>query len=358
MRHGIRTMLVIALIMGGRAAIGGAPAFDAPAWKSGHAGPSTEVLTLGSPHLATLRAPIDATVMAALLDRLAAYRPDIITVENVSGEQCDTLHRYAGTYPDSYETWCRDPGLAGQAIGMEVAAATAEIHRTLLAWPAAPTAGARRHLAALFLAAGDVPSAVVQWRRLPVTERHAGDGIDAETLPLVERVGAKPNETYDIGVALAVRLGLECVHLVDDHTSDGALPDEGKPYEEAIEAAWKVAPSKAVEHERVLEAGLRTGNDLLALYRFVNRPDTLAQNIRADFGAALGEPSAGHYGRRYVAAWEVRNLRMVANIRAAIAAHPGARVLNVVGSTHKPYYDSLFEWMPDVRRVDAAVLLK
>jgi hypothetical protein len=38
------------------------------------------------------------------------------------------------------------------------------------------------------------------------------------------------------------------------------------------------------------------------------------------------------YGRQYVAWWETRNLRMVANIRVAFGNHPGARVLNIVGS--------------------------
>ena len=159
-------------------------------------------------------------------------------------------------------------------------------------------------------------------------------------------------------MALAVRLGLERVYLVDDHTSDGALPDEGQAYADAVAAAWKLAPSAAVAQEQAMEARLRTGADLLALYRFINRPETLRQNITADFGAALGQPSDGLYGRRYVAAWEVRNLRMVANVRATVAAHPGARVLNIVGSSHKPYYDAYLDLLHDVRLVDAEKVLK
>jgi hypothetical protein len=356
-RHLLFALLLLAAD-GSGAAAPAAPAFDPTAWKGRHAGPSTDILTLGSPHLSTLPAPVDAALVAALLDRLAAWRPDTITVEGVAGEECETLQRYAGTYPDSFGAWCRDPAVAQRAIGEDLPTAAAEIHRTLRAWPAAPAPAARRHLAALFLAAGEAPSAVVQWRRLPEAERHAGDGVVADTLPLLERVGAKPNETYDIGVALAVRLGLERVYLVDDHTADGALPDEGKAFEDAIAAAWRIAPSRALARERALEQRLRTGADLLALFRFMNQPDTLRQNIRADFGAALGQASDGLFGRRYVAAWEVRNLRMVANIRAAIAARPGARVLNVVGSTHKPYYDSLFGWMPDVRVIDADSILR
>jgi len=334
------------------------PAFDPHEWKGAQAGPPTRVLTLGSTHLSQITTPTDDAMMAALLDKLAAYKPDLITVENVSGEQCDGLKRYSGIYPDSFDTWCRDPAVGQKAIGMDVPAAAAEIHKTLLSWPAQPSPAARRRLAAVFLAAGETPSAVVQWRRLPAEERHVGDGINEEALKLVERVGAKPNETYAIGVALAVRLGLERIYLVDDHTSDGALPDEGQPFTDALQAAWKIAPSKAVAQERRMETQLKTSADVLALYRFINRPDTLRLNIKADFGAALGQQTKSLYGRRYVAAWEVRNLRMVANIRAAVAARPGARVLNIVGSSHKPYYDAYFNMMHDVKLVDTEAVLK
>jgi hypothetical protein len=334
------------------------PAFDPREWKGAQAGPPTQMLTLGSAHLSQMATPVDAAMMSALLDKLAAYRPDIITAENVSGEQCDELKRYPGTYPDSFGAWCRDPAVAQKAIGMDVPAAAAEIHKTLLSWPAQPTPAQRRRLAALFLAAGETPSAVVQWRRLPPEERHVGDGVNDDTLKLVERVGAKPNETYDIGVALAVRLGLERIYLVDDHTSDGALPDEGKAFDEAVQAAWKIAPSKAVAQEQAMETRLKTAADLLELYRFLNQPDTQRRNIKADMGAALGQQTDGLYGRRYVAAWEVRNLRMVSNIRAAVAARPGARVLNIVGATHKAYYDAYLNMMHDVQLVDAEAVLK
>ena len=36
----------------------------------------------------------------------------------------------------------------------------------------------------------------------------------------------------------------------------------------------------------------------------------------SDFGAALKEPSPERFGRGYAGYWEVRNLRMAANIRA------------------------------------------
>ena len=49
---------------------------------------------------------------------------------------------------------------------------------------------------------------------------------------------------------------------------------------------------------------------------------------------------------------------MVSNIRAAFGNHPGARVLNVVGASHKPYYDAYLDMMSDLKLVDAEQMLK
>ena len=352
------TGLMAALLLLALPASAQTPAFDPRAWKGLQAGPPTEVLTLGSPHLSQIATTVTPAMMGPLLDKLAAFRPSLITAENVSGEQCDQLRRYATNYPGSFEAWCRAPEVAQKALGLDGPAAAAEVNKTLAAWPEHPMPEARRRLAAAFLAAGEVPSARVQWLRLPAEERHAGEGLTDELVKLIERPGAKPNETYEVAAALAARLGLERIYLVDDHTSDGALPDEGQPFTDALQAAWKIAPSKAVAQERRMETQLKTSADVLALYRFINRPDTLRLNIKADFGAALGQQTKSLYGRRYVAAWEVRNLRMVANIRAAVAARPGARVLNIVGSSHKPYYDAYFNMMHDVKLVDTEAVLK
>ncbi len=334
------------------------PAFDPREWKGDQAGAPTQMLTLGSFHLSQAPVAVNEAMMGALLDKLAAYKPDIITVEQVSGEQCEHMKRYVAIYPDSYGTWCRAPDVAQKAVGMDTPAALAEIQKTLAAWPAQPTPAQRRRLAALFMAAGDWPSAGVQWRRLPTEERRVGDGVGEDTITFLERKGAKPDETYDVAVALAVRLGLERVYQVDDHTSDGAFADEGAGYGPAVEAAWKVAPSKAVAEAQAMEAAMKTPADVLEVYRFLNRPETQRRNIKADMGANLAYQTPELYGRHYVSGWQLRNLRMVSNIVAVATLHPGARVLNIVGATHKAYYDAYLNMIHDVKLVDAEEVLK
>ena len=334
------------------------PASNSAAWKEQLRGPATQVLTLGSPHLSQLPVKVTADMLATLLDKLERFAPQIITHEGISGEQCDVLRRHAATYPDMFDTYCSSPDDAAAAIKLSVASAMAEAAAMLSAWPANPSSGQRRHLAAVFLAAGDRPSAQVQWRQLPVEERRIGDGIAEAALKVLNRDGAKPNETFDVAVALAVRLGLQRVYAVDDHTADSVQALAGAGFGEALQQHWQSIKLPLADAIRAKEGKLGSPADVLALYREYNRPATLRAFVEADFRDALNEPSAQRFGRQYVAWYEVRNLRMVANIRAAFGNAPGARVLNIVGAFHKAYYDQYLDLMSDVRLVDAESVLR
>ena len=85
------------------------PAFDPRDWKSSLASKPTEVLTLDSPHLSQIATTVNDALMTDLLDKLAVFHPEFITIEDVSGEQCDHFKRYASVYPGSFEAWCFDP---------------------------------------------------------------------------------------------------------------------------------------------------------------------------------------------------------------------------------------------------------
>lgn len=317
------------------------------------AGPRAQVLVLGSVHLSNLPKDFDPESLAPVLDRLAAFKPEIITIEGIPGEGCDLVARHPTVYaPESIRPYCRDTGAAKAATGLDTPSAIAEVHKTLKDWPAKPSPSQRRHLSALFLAAGEDASALVQWLQLPVAERRAGDGLDDTLVAQLGKYGSRNNENYQIGARLAARLGLQRVIAIDDHTGDSVDVADESAYGEAVMAAWNAAAARAAPM-RKQEEGLTTAGDMLALYRFVNRPDMMRIAIDADFAAALQDPSPQHYGQLYVAGWETRNLRMAANVRAAFRERPGARVLSIVGASHKPWFDSLLGQMQGVDIVDA-----
>lgn len=353
----MRTLLMAALALLPTVAIARTPAFDPRAWRGEQAGAATRILTLGTAHLAQL-GPIDPATLAPLLDRLAAFKPDAITHEGISGEQCDVLKRQEQRYAGAYALYCWGTEEAAKATGLDVAEAMAKVEETLTTWTDSPTPAQRRRLALLFLAANDRQSAQVQWLQLPLSERVERDGVDAALLTLLTRPGTQRNEAYDIAVALAIRLGLQRVYAVDDHTADSIQTLAGPAFEASTRRILlRPPPPVVVEFERRMRT-LTSSGAMLSFYRFLNSAKTQRAFVDEEFRHALKDPEPGLYGRRYVARFETRNMRMVANVRAVAANVPGGRVLNIVGASHKPYYDAYLAMMSDVDLVDADQVLR
>lgn len=317
-------------------------------------GPKSQVLVLGTVHLSGMPAGFKAASLNSVIDRLAAFKPDIITIEQEPGEDCDLAERHPAKYgPD----WCPSTAAAKAATGLDMPAALAEVAKTLKNWPAQPTPAQRRRLAAAFLAANEPASAQVQWLQLPEPERRDGDGLDAA---LVERLGKlmkRKNEDNLIAAPLAARLGHQRVYAVDNHTGDRIDVPDIKAFVKSIEAAWASGSGEMkVIEKRQAEAVLAA--DLLPLYRYINSPESMRIHAEGNVLPMMRAKSEQGYPQIWVAGWEIRNLRMVANIRETFRERPGARVLTIVGASHKPWFDDWLGQLQGVQVVDAAEVLK
>ena len=332
--------------------------FDTSQRKGPRSGSQNQLLVLGSPHLSGMPAAFRPEQLVPVLDKLASWHPQAIAIEALSGAQCDFMRRYPDRYKESVDTYCWDPAPAIKATGLDVPSATAAWGRLLATWPATPSVADRRRLAALFLAGGEGASALVQWLRLPVSERRVGEGLDAALVARLETLRTRHDESLLIAAALAARLGLERVYAMDDHTADAPVTDE-KGYEAAISKAWdNPATAKRKAMGTALEGKLGQAGAMLAMYRAFNQSDQAELIFASDFGAALEEPSAGRFGRGYLGYWETRNLRMASNIRDMFAMQPGIRGLVIVGASHKPYLESYLNQMHDMRVVDTDAVLR
>lgn len=210
-------------------------------------GDPTRVLVLGTVHLAQEGGgKVTSAAIEPVLRQLAAFDPQIITIEAMPGETCDLMARHPEVYdPEGRAQYCPDTAAAQASTGLDVPAAIAAVERQLRDWPDAPVPAQRRRLAATFLAAGDPNSALVQWLHLDEAQRHAGDGLDAALVASLRKRADSDNENTVIAVALAVRLGLQRVHPVDDHTGDNVRIDDLDGFATAIRGAWDSAPTHA-----------------------------------------------------------------------------------------------------------------
>jgi len=160
-------------------------------------------------------------------------------------------------------------------------------------------------------------------------------------------------------VALAVRLGLERIYPVDDHTGDRAAGDTDEAYGKDMTTIWNNRWAKQRDAQsRTWDEKLRVNGDVVGWYRWLNSPQAARLAVRGDFGAAAADQSARASGRLYLAYWQTRNLRMVANIRQAIGPRPGIRALTIVGTSHKAYYERYLGMLSDVKVVSVDPILK
>jgi hypothetical protein len=350
-----------ALLLGACAAVPAAD-FDPVQFRDRIEGEPTRVFVLGSAHLSSAPAGFEPRMLEPLLEKLAGFRPDLIAIESLSGETLHTLKSYALVYPDLADTFggtILSAATAAQAeTGLSMPEAEARKRQLLRSLPFDPQAAQRRSLAATMLAAGDLYSALVQWKRLPPAERVARDGITAELHALLGRALSWRNESASIGAELAARLGHERVHPVDDHTAGDAslaVMDRLAVVHPEIQREIRKHPYTAGAPERARLMAAPDG--ILASYRAMNSADAGRLDAEAQWLPFLSHKSPDLIGRQRLAEWEARNLRMAAHIREAFAHHPGQRVLVVVGSSHKPYLEAYLSLMHDVVLVPADEVL-
>src|SRR5262245_64059248 len=106
----LNTML--ALACGGAFAQGYEPSFDPSSLKGPRAGTPNQIVVLATPHLSGLPASFNPADLQLLIARLAAWHPQAIAIEAVSGQQCDFMRSYPDRYRDTTESYCWDPAPA------------------------------------------------------------------------------------------------------------------------------------------------------------------------------------------------------------------------------------------------------
>lgn len=338
--------------------------FDPRTYQDRVVGEPTQILVLATPHLSGAPDGWDAANLEPLLQRLAAFRPDAIMIETLSGESIDALQRYRTVYPESASNYAgftiAVTAIASVGVDMDMPQAEAEVRRVLTEWPAEPTPAQRRRLAALFAASGDPHSALVQWWRLDAADRIAEDGITSRLMNAFNEYDTRKNENHQIAARLAVRLGLERVYATDDHAADDLTAQQWADFETFYNGGWgaEIMADQSFTPLREAAQNLNTPDQLMATYRMLNSNAIGRGDADGQWLSMINRESPNGVGRTRVAMWETRNLRQIAHIREVSAHYPGRRLLVIVGSAHKPWFDAYLRMMSDIEVVDAARVLR
>lgn len=134
--------LFLIALAAGPAFAASVPAFDPRKHKEEIAGRPAEILVFGTMHLSQLPHAPNPAMLDSLINRLARFKPNVITIEGLSGEQCDVLHRFDVQHGGAWKDYCWDMTDVEKASGLTVSAAMAEIDRTLVSLPDNPRGAA------------------------------------------------------------------------------------------------------------------------------------------------------------------------------------------------------------------------
>ena len=326
----------------------------------------TQLAIVGMTHLGETPGDWDPSALAPILDKLEAFQPDAILIEALPAESIDTLWRFRADYPEVATYYGAAlltlAARAGVALEMDLPQAQAAARQALRDMPDTPDHAWRRHMAALFLAAGDPFSAWVQWLRLPAEERRASDEMTAELVTSLEKVGNWRDEGIDIGAALAARLGLERVYLIDDHASDDLEHVHDAEFEQwfSSDEVQSILNDPRFAGTRGNSGKIGSPGEALATFRRINAGGGAedAALVEAYLRYALSRnDDVAQAARVHLASLEARNMRQAANIREVSGDYPGGKLLVIIGSSHLPWIISMLQETPDVEVVTGEQLL-
>lgn len=316
----------------------------------------TQVMTLATPHLAQLEGVTQAHV-ASVVDSLALWQPTIVALERLPAIEVALL-RGDPVYTEILDTYVGGHAsmsdAAQTALGMSDLAASAE----MTGWTGAPaelSAEERTRRLRVALAAFEMETALLYWRALG-RPGEPGDGVSEAAVARMRELDATMNERVTVGVTLAERLKLPRLWSVDSHVGDiefFAFAEDLEAGINALGGAQKAILSGPpyVEYDKVEAKALAEG-DLEPVYRLMNSDAFNAADLRAQWDIYNREPFPGESGRKRLALWDERNMRIAANLRHATATDLGMRALFIVGAAHKPFVDALMAATLDIRPVD------
>ena len=319
--------------------------------------PPTQIMVLGTTHLSNYHEGIALDDLDPIIDRLAAYAPDVITIENSSGMTCNRARTYPLEHVGYADVYCLDGTAFRKESGLTQAEGSFKARRALRDWPDEPSAAQRRSLAAAFIASEELHSALVQWYRLDNADRVAGDGLGPNSVELLITASQALGEGNSIAARLAARLGLERVFYADDHGSYLDLEGEGEAHFARLKELWWLAEDDPCRTRSKSAETKLLGGDILGAYREYNSVNAQRTAMNCDIKRAMNDAEQEAYGRQYTMSWQARNLRMTALIMAAATTEPGGRVLSIVGATHKPYFEAYLDQMHDVEIIDTGTVL-
>ncbi|WP_147270758.1 DUF5694 domain-containing protein [Alteripontixanthobacter maritimus] len=316
----------------------------------------TEVMILATSHYAGVEG-VTPSHFDTIIRRLKQFAPEIIAVERVPAHEIAmfrTTPHYARTLDTYVGSYLSLMNLGQAASGLD----PIEAEVAMSEWVGSPgsldeASQIERLMTAI--AAYEVETALIYYRALGGRERDEWpDDVPKAVRSELSKLDVSTNERVAIAARLAEELGAPRIWNVDSHLEDAAfgniVPELMSGLETAggIEAIVGSEPFSTLA--KIQDEAVQNGS-LEPAYDYVNSPEYGRGDVRSQIDVFNRMPFENKSGLVRQALWDERNFRIAANLRRAMAARPGSRVLLIIGAGHKPWLDQILAATLDMRVV-------
>jgi hypothetical protein len=310
----------------------------------------THVLILGTPHLNHMPEGFDPSHLDEVLATLEKKKFDLIAIESMSGERINEMNgRQLPFWKDVLEPFVAARIETGQKyqilFGMSYSEAVEK--RSQILKQNTLDEVDRESLLKSYLCTYDNWSALLQYNQLQ-NPQHLPDNAREH----LEKLGRSWNEINLIAVKLGVRMNLHSLYPIDDLDDEARLFLFKPEFMDEFQTLGSVI-EKAMNHPVFVKSNEMEGlaiskKDFFNLYQYLNSEEYTQGDFDAQWKIwfETNLPSKGDIARYYL--WEMRNLRITANIAELIALNPGKKILVIIGASHKSFVEKYLGQMPKV----------
>ncbi|WP_337871712.1 DUF5694 domain-containing protein [Ignavibacterium sp.] len=317
----------------------------------------TNILILGVPPLNVLRKDFSPTLLDSLIITLKKYNPELLCIDGIAPKEIEAFlsnseyhfklaHTLASKEIELAELVRKKYKITFfKASAFTDSVFQLDLNNTDI------TFSERIELIKNLLASYDIYSAALQWSYLNKQEKNKVD-FDNKIKNALDVLINSNDENSSIGIRLAREKKIQKLYPVNDY-SDKIYLDKisDKLYEEMLISEVYLNSRKDIldlETDKQLKQSLNRKN-LLPFFKHINSTDYILRSTNKNWGIYYKMFLDSGLDRSRVSLWEMKCMRIAANIREISSFNPGKNILVIIDVSAKPFIEQYLKSMGDVK---------
>ncbi len=317
----------------------------------------SSILILGVPPLNVLRKDFSPALLDSLILILKKFNPSLICIDGISPKEIEAfqhLDEYHNKLVNSIAS--KEIYLAEQVrkkYKLNYSKSIEEIDSLMRKdiSDKALSIKERTELIKHLIAVYDIYSAALQWSYFSRQEKLKAE-LEPSLKEELDQLINSNDENSSIGIRLAREIKIQKLYPINDYTDKFYLDKiSDKLYEEMLISEVYLNSRKDIldyQTDKRLKDALANKN-LLPFFRHINSMDYIIKSTDKNWGIYYKMFLDSGLDRTRAALWEMKCLRIAANIREISSFYPGKNVLVIIDVSAKPFLEEYLKSMGDIR---------